>query len=190
MHVSFEVRLQIRDAAGRYAMLIRRNELERGNRVVIPFGGGIRVADGDSEGLGFTPDNTDLRFEIHPDRWPEMVDFFMQFTNERLYSEAWRELLEETCDERPLMTPAECASCAFVAVQKAWFTGKSVRHATFGEHTLYLIGVVTVVPSEMALMRLLGAPKRHVEFIDGKLLQEGGTTDQGSLVYPLYRYLV
>lgn len=191
MHVSFEVRLELRDALGRYAMLIRRNELiKRGNRVAIPIGGGIKAADEDSEDLGFVSPGSDLRFEIHPDHWSDVAAYFVKFTEGRLYQEAWREFYEETCEERPLLTPMECASCEFVRLRKPCFIEGSVRHDTFGESTLFLIGVVTVVPSAAALTGLLEAPNTHVEFIEPELLQKGGTTELNTLVHRLYRYLI
>jgi hypothetical protein len=171
-------------------MLVRGNELARGNRVLIPFGGGILVTDEDRVALNVTLQGTDLRFDIGADSWSGIVDHFTTLTEKRIYGEAWREFQQEACSERALLTLEESAGCALIEADKTWFIDESVRYDTFGEPTLYLVGIVTMVPSEATLARLLDAPHTQVEFVEPELLLEGGLTEQGSTVYSLYSYLV
>ncbi|HEU5121384.1 MAG TPA: hypothetical protein VFT59_00935 [Candidatus Saccharimonadales bacterium] len=190
MHVSFEVRLRIADQDGRYAMLVRGNELARGNRVLIPFGGGILATDKDKAALTMAHEGADLRFTIGAGQWTKIVDYFTTISEDRLYHEAWREFYEEACNERAILTPEECAGCRLIRLRKVRFIDGSVRHATFGEPTLYLIGIVTMLPSRATLTRLLAAPSTQVEFVSREQLLRGGLTEQNSMVYAQYSYLV
>ena len=197
MHVSLEVRLKVTDADGNCAMLRRGNIWkETKQRVLIPFGGGIKAVSHDIDRfrtlLSSVKVGGDLRFSATKENYQEIVRLFRQITPARMFHEARREFTEEALTERHLLT--HVPSCRLTYLKKIVLSHLSVRSKTWGEPALSCVGVVRLFPSEGMLAELVyhsAGKDVEIEFVPSGLLKQeaGAYTNKGSFVPPVYAYL-
>jgi|GEM_PF-6896218 len=183
---------------GDYFMMVRRNELERGRRVLMPPGGGVRATACGLEALRqeniVLPSPFDLRFSI-PDTKQAIKDITsLVSAKDNREKSPRREFEEEFYKERQWLSLSDVRD-----VKKAklttrglkTFTTESVRHATRGQKTLYFVYVYDVVLSSHVLSKLTEAIEkdRMGEFVTEAELWSG-ISKLGGLIHPMYvKYL-
>lgn len=151
---------RIRDANGRYCLLVNKGRLKRGKgRILTPVGGGLAATiEGQNYlvSLGATDfeDGLDLRFRLPDNRVDDVIAWFGQ--RRQRETSVLRELAEELGEETDLLSDLEVLEATEQFAGPARYNGVTTREVP-EQKTLYLIEVFNVTLSPPVMGKLLAA---------------------------------